>query len=232
MKPWASAAWMGAQMALHRLSGRATLLATAGAVVFATLAAWAERHTNANTAPDFALRGAAFGLAIPLAALAVVTAALGRNRLEDALAAVATLGGNRRAAALGTLAATSLVASVVGLAAATTTAIVAHGQLTGAAASDTLTAAWIGAVSGAAYGFYYGFASCYGKRGGGRIVALLADLILGPLAGTAAVVFPRAHSLNLLGAAPVFELPQAASTALLIVMSAVFAALAALRTRA
>ena len=231
MKPWLTAAAMGAQMALHRLSGRSTLLTTAGAVIFATLAAWAERHADAVTAPDYALRGAAFGLAIPLATLAIVTVALSRNRLEHALGAIATLGGNRRAAALGTLAATSLVTSLLGLATAATTTIVAHGSLSATTASDTLTAAWIGAVAGATYGCFYGFASSYGKRGGGRIVALLADLILGPLAGTAAVVFPRAHALNLLGATPVLELPQMASTAVLLAMAALFATLAALRTR-
>ena len=224
---------MGAQMALHRLSGRSTLLTTAGAVIFATLAAWAERHADAVTAPDYALRGAAFGLAIPLATLAIVTVALSRNRLEHALGAIATLGGNRR----GCCPRHACRHQPRHLPARTRHCCHhddrrpwqpqrhhrerhAHGRPGLARSLAPPMAASTASLSS------------YGKRGGGRIVALLADLILGPLAGTAAVVFPRAHALNLLGATPVLELPQIASTAVLLAMAAVFATLAALRTRA
>jgi hypothetical protein len=227
-----TAALIGARVALRRLGGRSTLFITLGAVSFCTLAAWAERHANATTAASNALRGAGFGLAIPLAVLSLVTVALARTRLEEAVDGVAILGGNRRAAVVGALAATSLIAALLGTVIATTTAMIAHNQIHGAMLSDAWTAAWIGGLTGAVYAFYFGAFSSVGKRGGGRIVGLLGDLILGPLTGTAAVLFPRAHALNLLGAAPVLELPQLASTAILAGMLGVFASVAMLRTRA
>ncbi|MFW5738821.1 MAG: hypothetical protein ACOC1F_00500 [Myxococcota bacterium] len=231
MKLWITAAWIGARLALRRLGGRSTLLITLGAVVFATLAGWAERHANALTAAELALRGPAFGLAIPLASLAFVTVALARTRLDEAVGSVALIGGNRRAAAFGALGGTAVITAFVGLVTAALTTIVAYGDVTGAAVGDAWTAAWIGGLTGGVYAFYFGLSSGFGKRGGGRIVALLADLILGPLVGTAAVLFPRAHALNLLGADPVLALPQAASFAILVGMAGVFALSAALRTR-
>ncbi len=220
----------GARLAWRRLSGRSTLLITIGAVAFATLAAWGERQVDAIQAADFALQGAGFGLAIPFAALSLVTVALSRARLQEAVGTLALLGASRRAAAIGALAGTAIVTAAVGLLVAATTAFIAHGQVTGDTISDAWTAAWIGGLSGAAYATYFGAASSFGKHGGGRIIALILDLVLGPLAGTAAVVFPRAHALNLLGASPVLDLPQPASTGILLAMLAVFGGAAALRT--
>lgn len=232
MTNWLTAALMGARVALRRLGGRSTLFITLGSVSFCTLAAWAERHANAATAASNALRGPGFGLAIPLAVLSLVTVALARTRLDDAVGGVAILGGNRRAAVMGALAGTALIAALLGTVTATTTALIAHNQLQGATLSDAWTAAWIGGLTGAVYAFYFGAFSSVGKRGGGRIIGLLGDLILGPLTGTAAVLFPRAHALNLLGATPVLEMPQLASTAILAGMLGVFASVAILRTRA
>jgi len=229
---WMTAALMGARVALRRLGGRSTLFITLGAVAFCTLAAWAERHANATTAASNALRGPGFGLAIPLAVLSLVSVALARTRLGEAVEGVAVLGGNRRAAAVGALAGTSMIAALLGAVTAATTALIAYGHVDGATISDALTAGWIGGLTGAVYAFYFGAFSSVGKRGGGRTVGLLADLILGPLTGTAAVVFPRAHALNLLGAEPVLQLPQAASTAILAGLLGLFAVVAALRTRA
>lgn len=231
MSPALTSLFMGARMALRRLGGRSTLLVTFGAVSFCTLAAWAERHAELSTAANNALRGPAFGLAIPIASLALVTLALGRKRLEDAVEPVATLGGGRRSAALGALLATSAVTALLGALTGATTAWIAYGRLDGSVLMDALTAAWIGALAGGVYAFYYGAASSVGKRGGGRLWALVADWLLGPLAGVAAVIFPRAHALNLLGATPVLDLPQVASTAILLGMAGLFAALASLRTQ-
>lgn len=222
---------MGAQLALRRMGGRTALLITLAAVSFSTLAAWAERHVNAVQAADVALRGPAFGLAIPVAALSLVAVALRHARLNDAVASIATLGGDRRAAALGALAGTSVVTGLLGALAALATALVAHGQVSAASLFDAGTAAWIGGLTGWVYAFFYGAASSIGKRGGGRIALFLADLVLGPLVGMAAVVFPRAHGLNLLGASPVLDLPQVASTVILVLMACAFSAAAALRVR-
>lgn len=208
------------------------MLVATGAGAFCTLAAWAERHADPGSAANLALRGPAFGLAIPLATYALVSVALGRARPEEAVGGAGLFGADRRTASLGALFATSLVSAFVGLLIAATTVLVAFARVDAATLMDTLTSAWIGALTGWAYAFFFGAASTVGRRGGGRFLALLADWLLGPMVGAGAVLFPRAHALNLLGAEPVMGLPQLASAGVLVGLATAAAGVTALRTRA
>ena len=226
-----SALTLGGRMALRRLGGRSTLLVATGAGAFCTLAAWAERHADPAAAASFALRGPAFGLAIPLATYALVSLALGRARPEDAVGGAGVLGANRRTAAMGALIATSVVSAFVGLLTAATTVLIAYARVDAGTLMDTCTSAWIGGLTGWAYAFFFGAASTVGRRGGGRFFALLADWLLGPMVGVGAVLFPRAHALNLLGAEPVLGLPQMASAGVLVGLAVAAAGVMGLRTR-
>ncbi len=230
MTPWAASFLMGGRLALCRLGGRVALLITLGAVVFSTLAAWAERHENPVAAADFTLCGAVFGLVIPVATFSLVAVALSRGRLGEAVQSITSLGGNRRAASAGALFATSFATGMLGLLTATSATMVAHGQVDGQSTLDAFTAAWIGGLTGFVYAFFYGAASTIGKRGGMRIIFFVADLVLGRMVGPTAVVFPRAHSLNLLGAEPVLELPQFVSVGILVAMAILLAIGASLRS--
>ena len=231
MTAWVSAAILGARVALSRMRGRAALLIAAGAVGFATLAAFAERKGSVGQAASRALQGPGFGLAIPIATLALVALGLAGTRLDASVDSIAAMGGNRRAAAVGSLLGTALVASVLGLLTAATMTVVAHGSADPSSMGDALTSGWVGALTAFAYVFLYGAGSSFGKRGGGRLVVFVADLFIGPMVGTTAALFPRAHALNLLGSTPVLDLPQRGSAMALAGLAILFATVCALRTR-
>ena len=62
-------------------------------------------------------------------------------------------------------------------------------------------------------------------------MAFVVDLLFGSMAGVAALPFPRAHALNLLGSEPVMVLPQSASMAALAALTLLYASIASWRTR-
>jgi hypothetical protein len=224
--------YAGAMIALRRLRGRAALAIAASAVAFATIAAVAERRVLPPDAASRALQGPVFGLAIPLAVLALVTTALGRARVDDAMNPAALLGASRRMAAVGALVGVSIVAAVLGLMTAGCGALAAHGPTSPAAWSDALTAGWIGASAGVVYTIVFLAASSFGSRGGLRAVVLVVDLVLGPIASPVATLLPRAHELNLLGAsgvAPGFSQP--ASCVALVALSLISGAILLRRVR-
>jgi hypothetical protein len=220
----------GARTALFRLEKRSTLLITVAAVSFCTLAAWAERHAEPSTAANHALQGPAFGLAIPLAALSLVAMALGHRRLDRGVGSLDLIGTGRRFAVLGVLFGVGLVSALLGGLLGGITTWIAHGRFDGSVVMDMLASMWIGALAGAVYAVFFAMASTLGKRGGGRYLAFGIDWFLGSLTGAGAVVFPRAHTLNLLGAEPVLGLPQGASTLILLGLMGGFGALAVWRT--
>ncbi len=96
-------------------------------------------------------------------------------------------------------AAAATVAVVVGVSAAAcavlgaAVAIVAHGSADPPVARDAVASAYAGALGGAAYASLFVLGSTFGRRGGGRTVALVADWLLGANATAVAFVTPRAH---------------------------------------
>jgi hypothetical protein len=216
-----AAAFAGAMTALRPIRGRAALVITVCTVGFTTIASYAERRVAVADAASRALQGPTFGIAIPFAALALVSAALTHRRLDDAMTPAALLGADRRVAALGAALALIVVAAALGIGAASCSALVAHGPASAGSVRDALTAGWVGGLTAATYTAVLLAASGFGARGGWRLGALAVDLIIGPMATPVAALVPRSHALNLLGAldvAPGFSQP-ASSLAMLAVIA-------------
>ena len=167
-------------------------------VVFATLASFAERRLEPVGAATRALQGPLFGLAIPLAMLSLVSLAFAHGRVDISMQPVAVLGASRRSALLGALPGIAIVGAFLAWISAGLGTMTAHGFRTPGAPGDAWTTAYVAALTALAYVAYFTAASTFGAKGGGRLIALVADLLLGSVAGYAAIPFPRAHALNLL----------------------------------
>ena len=170
-------------------------------------------------------------LALPLLAFTIVGAALGGDALARSTRPVVAFGAPPPVVALATIGvavvATAIVTAVLGGA----VAALAHGAGDPPLARDALTSAWVAGLGGAAYGALFSFGASFGKRGGGRAVALVADWVLGSGTGAAGVPTPRAHLRSLLGGEGVMGLSGRASAVALVVLVLLFAALATGRTR-
>lgn len=213
----------GMRVVRSRLWASSSALGLAFALLLVMVVAWVERRTGSASAADRALTGVALGLALPLLAHGTVARAFAGTRLDQALADVGRYGGNRRAAAAG---ASLAVVSVLALAGALIAALAVATVRAPADAwlvRDLLTSSWIGALAGGSYALWFCLASTLGKRGGGRVVALVVDWILGAGTGAAALFWPRGHVRNLLGAEPVMTLPQWSATFALCVLSLLYA---------
>lgn len=207
---------------MRRCARRGAIGAAALAVVAVWLGAVAEKRSGLLGAANRALEGSAFGLVIPLLVFATTAAIIGPLRLDDAASPIARFGHSRRQVAAGlvlsAMALGALAAAVLGV----VSALAAHDPSAPPAAADALAAAWIGALTGAAYAAFFALGSTFGRRGGGRLFTLAIDFLLGSSTTAMAVVLPRAHALNLLGAEPVLHLGQPASAALLAALSVVY----------
>jgi hypothetical protein len=207
--------------------------ARTGAVGWAAIAlaavwigAFAEKRAALLGAANRALQGSAFGLVIPLLVFVAVAVIVGPVRLDHAASPIARFGHSRRQVAAGL----ALFAMAVGAAAAAAlgavSAIVAHDPTALPTAADAITAAWIGAVTGCAYAALFALGSTFGRRGGGRYLALACDFFVGASGTAMGVLLPRAHAMSLLGGEPILHLSQSASLVVLVLLSAVFGSLA------
>jgi hypothetical protein len=191
--------------------------------------ALAEKRTAPYGAAERALEGHVFGLILPLALLFTSTRVLEPVRLESATLPLARFGLSRPTVALGLISASMLAGALLAAVAAAITALVAHDPTAPSIAVDIVTCSWIGALTAAAYAGLFALGSTFGPRGGGRLVALALDFILGATSGFGSVLSPRAHAQNLLGGEPPLLLAQPVSAALLVCIAVVFAGLAAAR---
>jgi hypothetical protein len=187
----------------------------------------AARLAQANV-----LRGAAFGLALPLVAF-VLSERLAGSPAALLRAPWARYGADRRGIALGRLSIALLACAAVGVAIALLGYVLTRlgsGDLAPPApvASELSALVWLGAVGGAAYGTLFAAATLWARHWG-RAALLLADWILGAGVGASALPFPRAHLRALLGGSPVLELGDLGSSMLLVLLAIIGAALYALR---
>jgi hypothetical protein len=210
--------------------GRCTRIGAIGGAALALTAVWlgavAEKRSSLLGAANRALEGSAFGLVIPLLVFALVVATIGPVRLDDAASPIARFGHSRRSVAAGITLSAMALGAVSAAVLGAVSAIAAHDPTALPAAADALAAAWIGALTGSAYAAFFALGATFGRRGGGRLFTLALDFLLGATGSAAAVVLPRAHALNLLGAEPPLHLGQPASAIALGALSAVFALLA------
>ncbi|MEI9953407.1 MAG: hypothetical protein WDO74_31625 [Pseudomonadota bacterium] len=189
-----------------------------------------ERQSDAASAPDDVLRGAVFGIALPLLAYLVSERVCAGQRLERSVDGVARYGSDRRAAVLGVLL-TSALSSAFASASITVAALLgAHAPRSSTLAPDLRTSLGIALIGGAVYALYFGAASLLGKRGGGRKWALVVDFLLGAGSSALAAPWPRGHLRNLLGGEPVVGLSQASAWLALAAIAIACVTLSALRT--
>ncbi|HYQ47290.1 MAG TPA: hypothetical protein VER11_35210 [Polyangiaceae bacterium] len=220
----------GLALARERLRGNAPpIILSLGTLMLGTIGRL-ERQSDAGSAPDDVLSGAAFGIAIPLLAYLVSERACDGKRLDHSVDGVARYGTNRRAALVGVLLASALSSAIGG-------ALLAIGALFGAHAphsttllSDLRASVGIALIAGAVYALFFGATSLFGKRGGGRKWALIIDFVFGAGSSTLAMPWPRGHVRNLLGGAPIADLSQTSAWLALALIGFACVALSVART--
>ncbi len=186
-----------------------------------------EHRAEPSSSADIALTTVTAGVVIPAFCLALVVRVV-PGHLEQATSALARHGADRRWLLLGF--STSLVTStaVVGASLALLTRALG-GSLVASGASDLLTCAWIGGLTGMIYAAWFLLGSTFGRLGKGRWLALVVDWVFGVGSGVLALPWPRAHVRSLLGGAPTAGLEQPLSSGLLLVLVAVYVTLAITR---
>ncbi len=200
------------------------------ALFLVLLVARLERSLATAGAADRALIGAAFGIALPLFSYAVVARATEGRRWESAVDVIARHGLDRRTAALGVILACAGVLALAGLVLGALTATVAHGFGDASWLRDALSSGSVGAVAGAGYASWFALGSAFGREGGGRFWLLIADWMLGGGTTALAVVWPRAHVKNLIGAPPVLGMSQTLALLAVVVLSTLCVTVALYRT--
>ena len=204
-------------------------LSIVGWALLGVLVAWMERKGGSSHAADQVLIGSYAELVLPLLVLTIVSNALGGEGLKASVRSLAIFGTSERRVAL-VLMVTSMVVGAVICALLAVLLVL----ITGSAnplAFDLITSAWVCGLGGATYVALFCLGASFGKHGGGRVVFLLFDWILGGGSGVGAILTPRGNLRNLLGGAAPGELSQQASTAVLIALLLLFTLLAARRVR-
>jgi hypothetical protein len=200
---------IGLALARERLQSASALLVLALSLAGLFAIGVLERQSDAASAPDDALRGAVFGIALPLLAYLVSERACEGQRLDRSVDAVARYGSDRRAALLGVLLASALCSALVSALLTIAALLGAHAPSAPSLLADLRASVGIALLAGVVYALYFGASSLLGKRGGGRKWALIVDFVLGAGASALAAPWPRGHLRNLLGGDPVVELSQA-----------------------
>jgi hypothetical protein len=186
---------------------------------------------SGTSATGGALEAIFGGYALPLLTFTVVGGVLGGDGLARSTRPFAAFGAPPAGVAAVTVGvavvASALVAALVGAA----VAALSHGSTDPPLALDALTSAWVAALGAAAYAAFFSFGASFGRRGGGRAVALVVDWVLGASTGAAGLPVPRAHVRSLLGGDAVMALSGRVSALALVAIVVVFGALAAGRAR-
>jgi len=225
-----SAVVTGFALARERLRGNAPPVVLALGLLTVAATAVLERRSNAASAPDDVLSGAAFGIALPLFAYFVSERACDGQRLDHSVDGVARYGANRRAALLGVLLASALGGALCGALLAIFAVLGAHSPHSNSLVSDLRASVGIALIAGSVYALYFGAASLVGKRGGGRKWALIIDFVFGAGSSALALPWPRAHVRNLIGGVPVVDLSQTSAWFALVLIGGGCVALSVLRT--
>ena len=188
------------------------------ATVVAIVVALVERRLGPG-AVDRTVTGITFGLALPLVSLSIVHRTCGTHRLDQSFTELARHGADRRGLAFGQIAAGISICGGFGTVLGMVSVLAARGVHDPALLHDLWATATVGAWAGAAYACWFAAASSLGKRGGGRTLFLVLDWTLGSSSSALALVFPRGHILNLLGASPPFGLAAWMSSAILVALT-------------
>jgi hypothetical protein len=221
---------VGAAVARERLRGAALPLVFALGVCLVYALAALERRSSGASSADTALEGPVFGLALPILAYLSSERVCDGQRLDRSVDSVARYGVDRRAAMLGVLL-TSAATMALGSALLTVAALLgANASRAANFWADLRASVGIAICSGAVYALWFGAASLFGKRGGGRKWALILDFVLGAGSSALAAPWPRGHARNLLGGLPVLDMTQSGAWLALIAIGVVSVGLGLSRT--
>jgi len=218
-----------ARLALFRLRGPSLVLPVVVAALAVIGIATLERAEAPGRAADYTLFGVVFGWTLPLLAYVMTGRVLGSGRLDHALVPVSRAGGNRRAAAAGLLGVTGASVALASALLAVVGVLVARGRLDADSIRDALLSASIAALGGATYVAWFGLGSLFGRSGGGRAACLIVDWILGTGHTFAAVAWPRAHLVSLIGGEPVLGFSSPESAMALYLLAAAYLGLTLVR---
>jgi hypothetical protein len=177
------------------------------------------RRRGASHGADDVLVEAFGALVLPLLAYTLAGATLGARSVTGSTAPLVAFGASRAQAAAVTVGVGMAASALAGALVAVAVAVTAHGSADPPATHDALVSGYVGALGGAAYGAWFLLGAGFGRRGGGRLAALLVDWLLGAGGGVTALLSPRAHVRNLLGGAPPMDLSERASAAALAVLA-------------
>jgi hypothetical protein len=221
---------LGASAARARIFRRSTALAALLGLALIVVATVIERRAGSAGAVSRVLRGT-FGLILPLVTFAVAAAATGHDRLREAVWPLARYGASRRDIALGTVLAAVAASAVLAALFAVVSVVLAHGPGEPPLLRDAFQSAWIGALTASAYAAWFSFGAVFLRRGRGRWIPLVLDLLFGASTGLLGAVFPRGSAASLLGGAASLQLSQPASSVVLVVSTVLLTLLASLLCR-
>jgi hypothetical protein len=220
----------GIGLGAERLRAPGTIGACLLALAFELGVALLERAQGASGASDRALSGGAFGIALPLLCYFLATRTCDARSVREAVLPLARHGLDRRGLVVGLAVPAVLVSAVFAALSGVAVVLLTRGLHDASWLRDAATSLWIGAVGGAAYVAMFVGASAFGQHGRGRAWLLAADFLLGAGTSFLALPWPKGHVRNLLGGAPVLELPQFAALLVMLGMSFAFLSWGALRT--
>jgi hypothetical protein len=209
----------GFSLGWKRLPPRTLGLTAVFGAALAVMVGAVERRAGSLGAVDRSLTGT-FGLVIPLVTFTVVFRGSGQTNLGDGLWTLARYGLSRRVLAMGTVVTLTLASSSLAALFGILAVVSAGGHSLAELSGDALTSAWIGALTSAAYVGWFATFATFGRRGGARIVPLLADYATSGSTFAFAAVFPRMHAVNLLGGPSPMSASQS-SSAIFLAASAV-----------
>jgi hypothetical protein len=221
---------LGALLALERLRsfGALLVLLLSCAAVYAL--GVIERSRDAASAADAVLGGAVFGIALPILAYLLCERVCAGQQLARSVDVIARHGSDRRALVLGLLLGSALCMALVAALLTTAALLGARAPSSSAFLHDLRISVGIALLAGEVYALWFGVASLFGKRGGGRECALIVDFLLGASSSLLAMPLPRGHVRNLLGGTPVHDLSQPSAWLALGVIGVISLTLSALRT--
>jgi hypothetical protein len=206
--------------------------------LWASLTAWcalalafavAARSGGSLRGADYVLSGVYGALVVPFFAYVLVGAVLGGRSLRASTEPLVSFGASPARAAGVTVLVTTGVCSLLCASLGAVIALVAHGAADPAPLRDAIASGYAGALGGGAYATWLSLGASFGRRGGGRVVWLAIDWLLGANQGAAALFTPRGHLRNLMGGAPPMDLSERTSAGALFALAAVCALLAARR---
>lgn len=170
-------------------------------------------------------------LALPFIACTIAGAAFGGRSMIASTAPLVAFGAPPWRAALACIGVAALATALLGACLAASVACVAHGAADPPVARDAIVSAYVGGLGGAAYASWFALGTTIGRRGGGRLVFLGLDWLLGAEGTPTALATPRGHLRSLLGGAASMNISERCSASMLVALMALCTILACRSTK-